>query len=46
MSREELSSKYKKYTITSNESMNKMETGPIKTNQSLNSSSYESKCRS
>ena len=41
MSREELSSKYKKYTITSNESMNKMETGPIKTNQSLNSSSYE-----
>ena len=41
MSREELSSKYKKYTTTSNESMNKMETGPIKTNQSLNSSSYE-----
>ena len=41
MSREELSSKYKKYTTTSNESMNRMETGPIKTNQSLNSSSYE-----
>ena len=41
MSREEHNSKYIKYTTTSNESLNKRDTGPVKTNQSMNSESYE-----
>ena len=41
MSRKEQNSKTKKYTMTSNESMNRKDIVPAKTSQSLNTESYE-----
>ena len=41
MSRKEQISKTKKYTMTSNESMNRRDVVPAKTSQSLNTESYE-----